>query len=433
MTAIEQAPLPATSDDAEPFSGHWVRRLLFFASLGLLQLLVNFPKFLTTTIDANVPPGLWRTLLHAPVGAVKAVVTAIIGTDQTGFFERAMTCAFLMLWVLLASLLLQAARRDGLKLLFYCLLGLALGYVAVHVLSWLALAVVMTVGGVLFVFKWIGALAYAIFRFLTHPIVLTLLAAGGVILLRKSIWSLVADLFRWIGRHLIPAAITVAATALLIAVFPAILRVFEAILKALAPIFAFLWAVLGFIIFAVAIIIASVAAIAVGLLSLALLGSLLVSQLQAAWHSARSVRRMLTGGFAIGGALSVVALTSIATPEVAGALNGALFGPFEWLVGSQPHALVTDLFRATLPREVLLFVTEHLDHLQAPAVDGLIFLAVTVLAATSALVRLFSNADLPAEDVKVTYVVQEYAIMAFGLFIAILVIFMQAESGDSSA
>ena len=142
---------------------------------------------------------------------------------------------------------------------------------------------------------------------------------------------------------------------------------------------------------------------------------------------------MLVAGFAIGSALALVTLASIANPTLALALNEALFAPFGWLVGDSRTTVVTDLFQLLLPRPVRAFVFANLDHAQAPAIDGLIFLAVTVLAVSSALVRLLSRTEAPTEPVTVRFVAKEYALMAAGLFVAIFLLFVQVMSGDSSA
>ena len=55
-TTADVAVDPWSFDDL--FKGQWVRRLLLLAALGLLQVLVNFPKYLSANIDANLPPGV---------------------------------------------------------------------------------------------------------------------------------------------------------------------------------------------------------------------------------------------------------------------------------------------------------------------------------------------------------------------------------------
>ena len=233
------------------FTGRWLRRLLLFALLGLLQLLVNFPKFLGTTIDANVSPSIWRDLLHLPVNVVRAGVEVLIGTHPAPFFERAMACASFMMWLLLGLLLLLAMRRGGLRMLVACVLGLTLGYVAIHLISWLALAAALVVGGVLFIAKWMGILAFLIFKFLTHPIVLALLATLGAVLLRKPILVGLLRLWRRLAEHPVAVVVTLVLSALLVAIHPQLLRILGAIYRFVAailgPILHVLWLVLGFI------------------------------------------------------------------------------------------------------------------------------------------------------------------------------------------
>jgi hypothetical protein len=170
------------------------------------------------------------------------------------------------------------------------------------------------------------------------------------------------------------------------------------------------------------------------LLSLALLGSLLWSQLQAGWHAARSLRHVMIAGFAIGSALGLIVLVSVATPAVADSLNQAWINTLALLnhVSSQTTThFVTIAFEFFLPQSVENFVLSQLTNLQGPALDSFIFLAVISLASTSMLFRVFSTRPINDEYIRAPIVAREYAILVGGLFVSLIMIFLAAQSGDS--
>lgn len=421
------------------FSAAWARRLGLFALIGFLQLLVNFPKFLSTTIDANVSNEALRAVLHAPIQAVQFLVGVLVGQAPTQFFERAATCAFLLFWTFLALLAVFCLRRGGYRMSLYSVAGMATGYIAVHILSWFAVMAAMAIGGVLYVARWVLALIGAIFQFLIQgPVMLTILAAIVLLtayIFRSAISAGASAIVLRFGKMPIRIATTVAVLVASIVAAPYIYRwIILPIIKLLGMIVGLLFEVAKWLFLAIAIILGVGLAAAVTVIGLACLGSLLVSQIQAGWHAARSLRLMLVAGFAIGSSFALLVLVSLGTPAIAESLNQSVVNPLTLFgAGERTTTFITDTFVLSLPGSVQSFVFTHLTNLQAPAFDCFVFLAVMVLASSSLFFRVFSAKPVTDEVVPLTFVVQEYALMALGLLVGLLVVFLQGLSGDSSA
>lgn len=442
MTVAQDIAAVAEQDESggQLFQGRWIRRLTLNALLGILLILVNFPKLLKALIDASISRSWIRSALYAPIDGVQYVLKGIIGTDASGFYTRAMTCSFLLLWVFFGLLVILSIRRRGYRLLLSSLAGMVMGYIAVHSLSWIAVAIAVAIGGVVFAVKWVGATLVAIFKFLMlGPILLGLIALGLLVVLFINRRFILRQLRKLVDLCIKYSVQILSAVGLSVLVYVVAPHVYRWILLpiwrfVLLPVLHFLWMLVSFI-FAVAIVlIGSLLLAVIGIVTLALLGSLMVSQLQAAWHAGRGVRAMLVAGFAIGSALSLLVLVSVATPLVADSLNQAMINPLGLFQPiDYPTHLITDTFVSTLPKIVREFIFTYLTSLQAPTFDCFVFLVVMVLAATSVLFRVFSAAPLVDDDVSVQYVAKEYLMMAGGLLVGMILIFLQALSGDSSA
>jgi hypothetical protein len=446
MSAADTTDIDGVLETApEMLTRPWFIRLGTFASIGFLLLLVNFPKFLGRVIDANVTSPALRTSLHAPIEFVQASLAVVMGEDTGAFFERAMTCSFVLLWMFIVLLAIFCMRRRGIHMLSYGLGGAVVGYLTLHILAWAAVALVLTIKGVLYVTHWAGIAIATVVGFLFGqgwPLLLILAIGGAGFLISRNLKALIWLLRRtlvWLRKYatfLLGGAGIVGLLWLLVPFFYryVILPVVQFVVWLLSPVvqallFVFKWLVT--ILFALFIVIAILAA---ALISLALLGSLLVAQLQAGWHAARSLRHILIAGFAIGSALALIVVESVATPAVAGQLNHAWIDALAFLHLASPQDsthFVTTAFQLFLPQSVETFVFAQLTSLQAPAFDSLIFLAVTCLAALSVLFRVFSTRPIEDEYVPMRFVVREYATMVGGLFVALVVIFLGSLTGDS--
>ena len=459
-TASETTNFYGELEETPPaFSKRWFSRIGTFAFIGFLLLLTNFPMFLMRLIDANVVDRAWRTALHAPIQAVQALIAVIIGPDAGSFFERAMTCSFVLLWLFIIFLAVFSVRRRGIRMLAYGLGGIVVGYLALHALAWAAFAVAMTIRGVIFVVHWAGIGIAAVVAFLFGsgwPLLLAVIIAGAVLLVRRfrnrlyQLLRRVLLLVRKYATALLGLAIIGGLLWLLVPLFyrwvvvPVvqffyqliILPVFQFLTWLLSPVFRALLFVIKWLLTIILTTIVTIVIVSTIAVTLALLGSLLVTQLQAGWHAARSLRHVLIAGFAIGSALALVVLESVATASVAAHLNHAWIEALALfhIVGAQDTThFVTVAFQIFLPQSVERFVFAELTNLQAPALDSLIFLAIMSLACLSVLFRVFSTRPIEDEYVPVTLVAWEYTKMAVGLFVALVIIFLMALSGDSHA
>ncbi|HEY8696327.1 MAG TPA: hypothetical protein VIM02_01825 [Rhizomicrobium sp.] len=446
MTIAETANSHADArDEPEVLSPRWLRQSSLYALIGFALVVTNFPKFLTRLVDANVASVGWRTILHAPIQAMQIVLAILVGPHPSEFFQRAMTCSFFLLWLFFALLAILSIHRHSLRMFACGIVGTVLGYFALHLLAWVAVAVVLTVKGTIFVVRWVGAVISAILSFVFHytwPLLLVTLAFA--LLYAAYLWR--GDLLvalRWLGRSVRKYAMRLAGGALFIALLVVILpALYDWVVK---PILAFLsWLFTPIVqailflakwVFGIVFVVLFLAIIVTILLaSLAFVGSLLVTQLQAGWHAARSLRCVLIAGFAIGSAFALIVLVSMATPAVADSLNQAWLNVFIFAhvadIQTTTH-FVTDAFRLFLPQSVESFAFAHLTNLQAPALDGFIFMIVMALASLSIIFRLFSVGPPVNEVLPLKFVVEEYAKIILGMFVILILIFVAAFVGES--
>ena len=424
-------PLPA----ARVFSAPWLRRFAVYLLLGLVILCINFPKFLGHTIDLNVADPAWHAVLMAPIQIVQWGVGIVVGSRQAAFFERAIGVSFVLVWLFLAALTILSIRRRSARMLGYCIGGMVVGYLTLHVLAWLAVTIVVVVGAAIFVVGWIASGIYSIAAFLayyTWPLfVLAILFLIGRNYRRQVLAALRAAV-TWLHRHLGRIALAIGGAALAAVLVPVLVRwVIMPLLRFLTPFGQLLWAAGKWIVFVIFVILFAVIAIAVSAIGLALIGSLLVSQLQAGWRAGRSPRDMLVAGFAIGSSLTLIVIVSLATPALSDALNHAWTASFLFSGVSDQSHFLTDTFAATLPAGVKAFVFLHLTNMQAPGFDTFVFLVVMAFSLFSAAARALSANPTIDEHVPLHFVATEYLKMAGGLFVALLLVFAASEIGES--
>lgn len=415
----------------------WFRRTGGYTLLGIVLLAVNVPQYLYRLIDARTSDDGLRSALKAPIQAVQAILMALIGGQPDRFFERAMSCGFFLLLVFLLLALILSARRGDIRMFGYGLGGMIAGYFALHVIAWMAVAVVATVGAVFFLFGWVGSVIVAIVSFVIRYLwpLFVIGAAYACFLhqarLRQAIEWLRAKLqLYW--KRLLGAGVVGLLLALLVPAFYrwVLLPVWNFIVALLSPV---VQAILFLLKWLLIVLFVGILAV-VGVLALALVGSLFVTQLQATWHAARSVRLMLVAGFAIGSMVALIALVSVATPALAGSLNQAWENALGVVgIGDGSTRIVTDMFMAVMPSSVETFVTTYLTNQQAPAFDSLIFMVMLVLGSISVGSRFLEPRSTSDEAVPLTFVAKEYAIMAGGLFVGVILILVSAATNDSSA
>ena len=425
--------------DEKNYSRLW-RALLLNASLGIAFLLVNFPKFLMRTIDANVTSPNLKSDLYLPITFVQNIAGTIIGPAPLDFFERTMTYSFALLWTFIGLTALLSLRRLDIRLLLTAIGGIVLGYTAIHLIAWMAVGVVAVVGAVLFIVKWIAAIVaiitafiISILKFLFGYWPIALIAVALLVIYRFR--SRMGQLVMWaLGLGLV--------TYLLALIIPPLMKwimhIFESIMVLLHwlldPVFAFLlWIltpVIRFIVFVAVTLL--VALLALGIL--VVLGNLVVAQLSAGWYAGSGRKGVALGGFAIGSALALILVVGVATPAVADSINSACAASIGLIVsGAQfiPGHQLTDLFLTTLPSVVKDFMFLHMTSIKAPALDSFILLAVLGLANVSVFLKIPRARPHDPEPVPVQFYPAEYVALFGGLLVALLVVFMQALGGET--
>lgn len=425
-------------------SKKWFSWCGFHALLGFIIILITFPKFLMEVIDDNIPDPIWQEALHAPIETGQFVLAFLIGPNPKEFFERAMTCSFVLLCLFLVLLAVFFVRRQNMRMFGYGAGGIVLGFLALHVTAWAAVAIAVIFKGVISVGHWVSIGVGEIAAFVSHykwPILVLAVVCSALLVYRlygQIIAPWILRMIRTYATHLLGTGVVIGLLWLLVPaiyrtiVFPALNflgRLFTPVIDAILFVVGQLFTIIVFILLVAF-------AIVVVLFSMALLGSLFVTQLQAGWHAARSLRHVLIAGFAIGSALGLIVLVSVPTPAVASSLNQALINSLAFLHLANPQStshFLTSAFEFLLPQSVENFALSYLTNLQAPAFDSFIFLAVTSMSSLSVLFRVFSTRPIEEEYVPVRLVVMEYINMMGGLFVALVMIFLPAESGDSQA
>lgn len=423
------------------WSPAWIRQFSVHALLGLVVLAVNFPKYLTAVIEMNLDPSAVRLLLLGLVDAVQGILRVLVGPDPGRFFERAMLLVFLLFW---ATLLFSAAfciRKRDARPFAYLIAGAVAGYFTLHFLAWVAVIVVTVVGAAFFVVGWFGAVVAAIVGFIwANLLAITLVLATIALLLfsiRRDAIEVLRRLWAALKERLLPVGILVAGAVAAIFGLPLLYRYVVQPLLAflgflLAPVVAAIWFVVKWLLIIVVGILLFCLVAAVGALMLALLGGLLVAQLQAGWLAAQNVKRALIGGFATGSSLALVVLVSVSTPALRESLGDAWGASLFWMGSTGSSDWLSRSFLAVLPYSVETFAFTYLTSLQAPAFDCLVLLAVLAFAATGYATRTVSAAPVDEQPISVNVVAVEYAKMILGLFVGLIVIFATAATGDSS-
>lgn len=412
-------------------------RLLGYAILGIVILLINAPRFLSGLIRINVHNEPLRAALQGAIDKAQAIASFAVGPSPAAFLERAMSASFVLLWVFTLALVCLAVRRRHPRMFVYGLCGIVTGYFGLHLIAWAAVIVAGAIYVALFVGHWIGIAVAAIVGFLLTKSGWFVLAAalfGAAYLFRGALVRFWLQLLR--NKLIAALAAMMLAAALYLAplFYHFVLKPLWMYLEHLFnPVVQVILFVLKWFLIIVIGALLVLTAIAISLVLLALIGSLLVSQIQAGWHAGRNARHVLVAGFAVGSAFALVLLESVATPALAEALNHAWLASLSVLhSGGLQSQTLTDMFQVFLPKEVRSFVFLHLTNADAPAFDSMVLFAILGLSVCSALSGLF-RPEPSHEDVTVAFVAREYALMSVGLFVALIVVFVNAFGGDSQA
>lgn len=406
----------------------WVLSLLFHAIIGLIVLFINSPKLVALLVEENIKNEVLRDCILIPLNSIQEALLYIIGSEPISFFERAITCSFLLVFIWLIMSLFVSIRHKQPQWFLLAGMGLSLGFFVLHLLAWLAALFVAFFGISLVAFGWIKkAFGFILnFTFDYRVIFLSIIVILTVYLIRKSIPALWRWFTTFLKKYWLKVTASIAAIGIAFLVIPIlwtkiILPLWNSILSPALSWLMWLFAtILGFVIF-ILLFIVFIAAIP---FVLALLGALLLSQLHAGWQAGRDTKYTLIAGFAIGSLLTLILLISNSNPDLLSSINSAwakIF--FNWEV-LRSQVIPIDALNFYLPEPVESFSDRFLVGTQAPVVDTAILMLILTMAIVSLTERLFSSEKCAPSSIKVEFVLVEYLKIILGMFLALVLIFI---------
>jgi hypothetical protein len=414
-------------DKAAGTNGQFLQGFLLNVVVGLVLLLVNFPRFIERTVSESTDNAGLQALLLTPVSGVQALLTTVLGENPEPFFRTALSVSVFLFWGFLALVALLAMRRRDGVLPLVVAGGLVTGYIALHLVAWFVALVLMAVGVTLDVGVWLFGITTAVVMFLfKFGLPLGAIALVAYLLYRYR--------RRWLG--ILGSAIGLALVLYVLAkVGPAVLHwligltnwIGKGLMWVLTPVFAVL-----------AFIFAAIFLLGGGLLALAIMGNLVIAQLRAGLFAGRDRKSLSLASFAIGAAASLIALACVASPGPAADFNYALaeslwpFGDQLRAAASGPGEGAIGLFQAILPEKVREFALLHLTNAKAPAVDSIILAIAVLLSALSIARELVIKNTLGVRNVPIYFYPREYFSIVAGVFLGVVVLFAQGLSESSS-
>ena len=410
---------------------------LFFSSLvGFLFIVINFPKFATNIIETNVTNQELKSVLLYLILSVQNYLALLIGPSPAETFQNVMTINFILLWTFLVLLVFFSIRHlDGWFVAFGSG-GIILGYLALHLISWLAVIVIAIIAAVTQAVTWISGL-------LTDIVVFIVLKGWWLILL-LSLIGVVYLLKDKMVKILIGFSLFALVFFLLYKFLPIVWLWFANLVAPITKTIKAVWIeyilpILTVVLYVIFLLIKYATLLLGIILIFTTLGNFIIDQLKSAWYSGRGRKGVLIGGFSIGSAVSIVILTSVAAPVVADGVNVAWQRSFEVIdsylgteVAMTTGVQLTDLFIQSVPDAVRSFIFQYLTNIQPPIVDSVLLLAIVATAATALLVRIFPSKSKATTKIPVSFLPKEYLAIFAGLLVSLVLVFMQAVSESSS-
>ena len=408
------------------------------SAVGLLFLLMNFPKLLTSLVASAVQDPGWQSALLWPVVTTQESLSTLQGRDPHAVLSTLMSWNFLLLYGFLFSVLFSSMKRRDLGLLGFSAGGATLGYFALHLISWIALILIYA----LILVKWISSALVWILSFvfswwfLWLPVVLLFVLWARLGWLRENWPKVLAACATILAIGLIAWKFFPAFWAWLVELLEPVLALIRAIRDFLAPIFHFLGQIFQWVAF-------TFLGIVLVIFVLNTLGRLVVDQIRAVWTAGRGRKELGLAGFALGSAFALIILTSVGAPQVSAGvdsgwneslrtIDGVLQGTVASKVfgGLQP----TRVFLGVMPGSVEGFVMEHFDNANPPLLDSLLLLVLLSIATLSVLYWAFSAMEeRSSPPLQAYFLPREYLAIFGGLLVSVLVLFGQAlsEGGDA--
>jgi hypothetical protein len=162
------------------------------------------------------------------------------------------------------------------------------------------------------------------------------------------------------------------------------------------------------------------------------LGRLLVDQIRAAWSAGKGEQHLALGTFAIGSALALVVLTSVAAPPVSEGVDTGWQQSLQTVDGITSTRIAsgilggpepTSIFVATMPQPVEKFAFTYLTAVPPPIVEAIVLLLITLLTIVSLLRHLALTVERQPAKFTNYFIPREYLKIAFSLIAPVLILF----------
>jgi hypothetical protein len=426
--------------------------------VGIAFFIVHFPDLISQRIAPAIEIDPLRNGLVAFVALIQNGIVDLIGQPAVSF-KFIMSVNFLCLFIYAFLIVLWSASRLKPQPLLTTVVGLAVGLYIVHLLSWLIVASIWFAGFAYFILSAVyAAVAWFVLFIFTDALAFTIFAA-----LMLFLWLNRANLLRAVLLLCLFAAIGAAAFYVLPQVFAFLLSMLSAawayIVDLLRPVIEFFTWLLSPLVWLVQILVTYVLApliallvtlvllllaIAVPLLiataAFALMGNMITDQFRSAFRVRHGGKNFLFNGFALGSALALVTLASVASPVVSSGIAAGWQDSLQVVskltaVGVDQGFLAsvdfTKVFVDTMPATVYEFVARYLTNVQPPIIDAVLLFLLLVASSTSTAIGILSkNSGLQAGR-PITFISLEVLLIVFYLVIGILFLFLQAATeGD---
>lgn len=409
----------------------------FFSSfIGLIFFIVNFPEFLFRIVTSRVENPELQAALLFPVISVQNTLMSLVGETPENVFQRIMAYNFVVLWIFLTLVVIFAIRHLDFALVGFGFGGIILGYSALHLISWIAIIIVNVITFIGMIASWIGSFIALILHFIVIEgwwLLLLLILAGIIYFFRDQLLKVLGAI---LGTAIVGYLLYLLAPIIwqwFLQLIDPIMQFIRAVWeKYIGPILAAVFALLLIVFLAIASLLGI-------FLILTTLGNLIIDQLKAAWYCGSGRKGLALGGFAIGSAIALVILTSVAAPAVANGVNEGWiqsFGIIDSFAGTSIASVAgyepTKLFVMTMPSFVEGFVFKYLTTVQPPIVDSVLFLVITSLATLSLAAKIFPSMPKVSTMVPVYFLPKDYFAILGGWLVAVVLVFLRAISEDES-
>jgi hypothetical protein len=405
------------------------RAFLISSGVGILVLLASFPRVASRMVHRTLGDSAWRDLFLYPIRFVQGSLHSLTGTNPHIFFQRILAVDFLVLWFLLFVLLLFSLRHKNGRLLSFGAGGFLAGYIALHLFSWVMLVILKVMTTTFNVLVWISSLVGTIATFvfvqgwwlIALGILAFLFFAFRDSIIEVLLYLLSVAVLAILTYHFVPP-LWHQLTMLIFKIFEPFIKFWmnHALLAFSVLLTVFLW-----VVFILLVVLAVFGVIAT-------LGRLLIDQIRAAWSAGKGEKHLALGTFAIGSALALIILTSVATPPVSEGVDTGWQQSLQTVDGITSTRIAsgilgglepTSIFVATMPQPVEKFAFTYLTAVPPPIVEAIVLLLITLLTIVSLLRHMAPTVERKPAKFTKYFIPVEYLKIAFFLIAPVLILF----------